>query len=114
MSALSPALLSLVLSLTLTPHPPQRPTSLVGSWRAAGLELTLSATGEALIYEPNPPAPPQLLERSRWWVEGDELCLTAGLSRACEPYTLSAERLSLPARGVIFTRQPPRPHASNG
>jgi hypothetical protein len=101
------ALLSLALNLALSGAlSPQRPSALVGSWQAAGLTLTLKSTGVALIYELSPPSSPKLLERSRWWVEGERLCLTAGLSRVCEPYTLNANGLSLAAKGVTFKRQP--------
>ena len=101
--------------LTLRPTSAERPSELIGVWEGAGVRLTLSQSGTAEVSE-RAEAQAQsaetwrLVERTRWWVEGAQLCLLAGLERACEPYQLSQNdlnrRVTLTLRGLSLVKRP--------
>lgn len=101
--------------LSLRPASPERPSGLVGVWEGAGVRLTLTQSGRAEVSERaeaqgQPAETWRLIERTRWWVEGAQLCLLAGLERACEPYQLSQDEarglLALTLRGLSLIKRP--------
>jgi len=96
--------------VTARPPTAERPEALCARWCGLGLCLVLSASGESQVLELSEGGSDdeggraeRVLERGLWWVEADQLCLTAGLNTVCEPYQLLKGGLNLTREGLKLT-----------